>query len=358
MKNIIFKFRIISVIATTAVFAAACGTSQAPPQAANTTAVSQPANSLVDVVVASNAKTLAAKTAEIQMSVSLTGVSALSPSAGPGSSSSSFLTASGAFNFTDHTGEMSMTLPFIAALTSMMGKSSANGPANDIIRFELIGSNIYMSMPFVTSIDGGKPWVEMSIPTPGVANSGGISGLFGGYGSMTPSNFLKILTGVSGQVAIIGHSSIDGVAVTGYVAHVNIANVLSADQSVLGSLGGSSTGLSSQNLSSLKQAFANTTVLVRAWIDAQGRVRHLAISIPMGSFFKSLASSGSFSKTTIPASALSTLSNASLTDVIDFSNFGVPVSITPPPASQVTSMAAVMSHLGSLPGLPPGLSGK
>jgi hypothetical protein len=174
--------------------------------------------------------------------------------------------------------------------------------------------------PLLQAAAGGKPWVRLDrtvlegvvgsqVGVPGVGTTLDVTGV------------LAWLRSVSGQVTAVGHDTINGVLTTHYRAAVDASRAAA------------SVGADPSTASAVAQA-AGQTVPVDVWIDAQGRLRQMQVSLDLT---KLRLPQGA----TLPAEARGT---AVLT--VDLWDFGVPVHTTAPPADQVTDASPLIGRLG------------
>lgn len=176
----------------------------------------------------------------------------------------------------------------------------------------------------------GKDWVEISLPSQAADMS--LAFLPTGDVNASPMDLLTALTAIASNVTDLGPATIRGVAVTHYRVTVDLAKA-EAHLSPPGRA----------EFHSFVSSLASGTLPVDVWVDGQDRVSRIAISLPMP------PGSGA------PASFR-------VTETVDFYDFGIPVQVAPPPASEVMSAAefsqSVSSSAGSAsPPSPPAVSG-
>jgi hypothetical protein len=164
----------------------------------------------------------------------------------------------------------------------------------------------YLKVPAGVTGDGsalpkGKTWVALPDGTPGA-----ISMLSLGDGGGDPADLLAALTAISSGVTKIGTATIRGVPVSGFAIKVDpakAAGIPSADQAAV---------------KALATSFGAAEIPVDVWVDGQNLVRREKLTLPIP------GGSGA------PA-------GTSLTVTTDFYDFGVPVRVSAPPASQVAT---------------------
>jgi hypothetical protein len=209
-------------------------------------------------------------------------------------------TATGLFDFASSRGSLSMQQP--------IGMTELFVPPNVYIRFSSADG---------PSLPAGKTWFVVSDGMLGGTGAAGAA--LGGFspfgGSADPGDLLKSLTGMAGSVKKAGTATIRGVTVTEYQVNIDPAKAAAR--------------LPSSQRASFRQ-FAATlgsgAIPVDVWVDSQNLVRRIQVSLH-------LPDSGA-------------PSGARLTESTDFYDFGVPVRVAAPPASQVASMSQIAGSTG------------
>jgi hypothetical protein len=167
----------------------------------------------------------------------------------------------------------------------------------------------------------GKSWIAMD-----AGNSGPlVSSLLAPFGGGTdPADLLASLTAISSSVTNLGPATIRGVHVTGYRVDIDPAKAASRVPSWerAGFLGFASS-------------LGSGAIPVDVWVDSQNLVRQVKVSLhaPGGS---GPPAPGAPADSGPPVSV-------TLVQVTDFYDFGVPVRVSAPPASEITSMPVVKS---------------
>lgn len=183
------------------------------------------------------------------------------------------------------------------------------------------GETVYMKTPAGLGM-GSKPWMSFD------AGSEAASGLTGSMGGQSdPTAMLESLRGVSSGVEEVGTETIDGVETTHYAATIDLEKAMSmapADQQAemqasLGDLG-------------IKE------MPVDVWVDGDGLVRRMEIRMEMGKIAESAAGGD--------PTAAQMFKDATMVMTMDLYDYGVPVNIQVPPASQVQDVG----DLGGLGG--------
>jgi hypothetical protein len=190
--------------------------------------------------------------------------------------------------------------------SAMRMKMSMNHPPVGEMQVEeiLSGTTVYMHFPeqLTARMPGGKPWMKVDIAefTGGRLPQGN---------QQNPADLLQALKAV-GSSKVVGSENIGGVATTHYSVEIDLDKV--AEQ--LGD---------SQASASVKSMFNQAGVdklPMEVWIDRAGRVRRESVDLKTPQVTMSMT--------------------------IAFTDFGVPVDTTPPPADQVMDASGLLK-LGS-----------
>ena len=207
-------------------------------------------------------------------------------------------TESGEFDFARGRGTISMQSP--AMMTEVFL------PPATYIKLTNIIANSGSMLP------KGKSWIAV----PDTESGDPASSLFGSpEGDANPAGLLAALMAVSSSVRKLGPSVIRGVPVTGYALTIDSAKAAALP------------GANRADVESLLKSFGGAKFPVDVWVDGQNLVRRetLTLTLPNGS-----APTGS-----------------KLTLTTDFYDFGVPVRVSAPPASEVIQMSQAFKSLGS-----------
>ena len=280
----------VPVIAAVTVLAA-CGGSSAPAAGARR-APSQHAVSGSKVVLDSVAATAAAKTARMSLVVSASGL-------GKGFSAS----VSGVTDFTNGNSQFSLSL---------------GGLLPGSIEERSVDKVVYVQLPAslqgALGLPAGGRWVSMDL-----SKVGSVSGSIPGLGQSDPKQFLAYLETVSNNVQDLGAAAIRGVGTTHYRATLDLGKSVNV------------ATVPPQLRSALKRLLAKDggnapTIPADVWVDAEGRLRRLTLSIDLSAF------AGAAGGSAAPSGS------AAVTVSIDLYDFGVPVDVQAPPADQVTQL--------------------
>jgi hypothetical protein len=196
------------------------------------------------------------------------------------------ITGQGAFDYANQVGQITVNIP-------TGGQQQSEQVIED-------GGTVYVNVGgLIGQVAPGKSWVSAS---PGQLSSGGSGGLGGGFsGWDDPEGMLQQLQQAGAAVTSDGPTTFDGTAVTAY----SVTLPSSAIQKYLGSLPSSlqqaTSGLSLPNLTE------------KVYIESGNLLRGVELPFTFGIMGK----------------------NFTMDMQEEFSNYGTPVTVTPPPASEV-----------------------
>jgi len=257
-------------------------------------------------VLASVQATTAAKSARISMSVS-------SDATGSGGFA---LTANGVSDFT--TGDGSLTMQFSGPVAKFVKGGM------EIRTVDGVG---YIKMPEILGAAfGGDKWLK----TPSLAANGVVPGA----GQGDPTQFLAYLETVSSNVTKVGTDTIRGVEATHYHATLDLGTAIDRAK-VPPTL--------RDKLRKVLQAHDGSapTIPADVWVDAAGLARRIQMTIDGTTFSGDGESTGDAPKFTVS---------------MDLYDFGVPVHVEAPPASDTIDFKDFGTNGGGLFG-PTGASG-
>jgi hypothetical protein len=163
----------------------------------------------------------------------------------------------------------------------------------------LLDGTSYVSYPGISTVLPGKSWISQ--PTSSATTSG--------VQVSNVSDMLKVLAAKGAVVERVGSDFIGTTPVTAY--DVTLSPALIASQ-------GSALGVPASDSTAVQQMLSNGGVTYRVDVDAADQIRQLILHM------------------TIPASSTSPDGQEAI--VVDFTNYGTPVSITAPPADQVATV--------------------
>jgi hypothetical protein len=217
------------------------------------------------------------------------------------------ITANGSVDEREHSAEMTMDLSHIPGISALPGGA---GAVQMIIRFP----TIYMDMPFLAGkLPEGKTWMKLDVTKAAQAAGIDVSQL-SSLNQTDPTQFLDYLRASSGDVQTMGSETLDGVPTTHYHATLQLSHIL-------------------DRLSSSQQAAAKTAleklgetgaIPMDVWVDTQGRVRRLQMSIGAGAPAGTAGAAGGV--------------NVGGTITMDFTSYGPVPPIVAPPSSAVYDM--------------------
>ncbi len=164
----------------------------------------------------------------------------------------------------------------------------------------------------------GKSWIEANL-----TSADGLGGLpltaFPGAPQGNPSDMLSSLLGASKGAVQVGSATIRGVQTVHYRVTIDLAKAAAQIPPS-----------SRAAFTLFAQAFGRQPFVAQVWVDQKGLVRRVLVSLT-------------------PAKSSGERAGTQISQTVDFYDFGVPVRVTAPPASEVVSS----SELGTGNG-PPG----
>lgn len=183
------------------------------------------------------------------------------------------------------------------------------------------GATIYEHVPQLAEAAGGKEWFKLDFDTIGEVAGIENLGTLAQSQNTDPSTFLQYLRGASGEVNEIGKERVGGADTTWYSLSVDVEKAAAdapAEQRA--------------TVRQIVESFGIRTIPTEVWIDREGRARRVK------QVFDYTKAAGNAE---IPASALP----KSVTMTLEFSDFGTPVTVSVPPASEVADLFEVLGRL-------------
>lgn len=216
------------------------------------------------------------------------------------------VTANGVFDQSD----ADVTIDASSALAAA-GLPDVGGPIEVRYLQENGDPVVYANAPTLTAfIPGGKSWVRVDLAQ--AAQKLGVTlGPLGAAATENPAQALELLRSI-GSVETVGTETVNGVSTTHYRATIDLTKAAA-------NLGPEEQGL----VKHLLAGGAPTSIPVDAWIGDDGLVHKLT--------FDDSAGSGSISLT------------------LELSDYGTPVTVTAPAASDTLDVTDLVGMIGSLP---------
>jgi hypothetical protein len=239
--------------------------------------------SAAEVVQAANTKTLAARSATIDLQYKI--VSSGTPMD---------LTGTGVVDLAGGDTRLAMTMP---------------GLGDTELR--IVDHRMYLKLPAQFASLSPKPWVRLD--DEGMATAG-----LGQLTQLNPADQLAYLKGVSQDVTTVGKESIDGTPTTHYRATLDLDKAAEAMPAA-----------ARKNLAEARKTLSTGTLPADIWVDEQGMLRKFEVTLKLNPP-KAAAVPGA------PAGPMTMLVSQR------YSDLGKPVTVTAPPASQVTELSKVL----------------
>ena len=204
---------------------------------------------------------------------------------------------------------------------------------NDVDPVDVVstGDALYVHLPAsYRMITSGKPWVKLDRAAL-TSLVGDQLGVMGSGGTIAPTDVLNYVKGVSGDVQPVGTEQVRGTETTHYTANVDLTKVAAQ------------LPAAAQNGGKQAATVVGQPVPADLWVDAQGRLRKLTLTID-ASKIKAGPSSGG---------ATRTLPTGTGTATFELYDFGANVTAKAPPADQVSDIGSMIgSFLGGKAGAP------
>jgi hypothetical protein len=292
--------RSLAVLVAAAAVAAGCGPASTASKATPPTTTVARSDSQT-AIAASAAATQEAGSARVDMRMRLTGL----PQAGEVSG-----TGSGVIAFADRRAQLAfrMSLPQAGMTLDMVER--------------MVGPVLYIRSPMYAALNHGKPWIKLDLERAGRAQGLDLNALMNSQSS-DPAQMLSYLEASSDSITRVGSGVVHGVTATHYHVVVDLAKAarnapFSARPAVRRAVMRAAAMLGIR------------TLPVDVWIDADGLVRRESLRMPLRA-------------PSLPA-------GLAMSFTMDLYDFGVPVHVTAPPASQVEDITALAASGSSLSG--------
>jgi hypothetical protein len=211
----------------------------------------------------------------------------------------------GAVDCESLTGAMHFTFDFPPALAGTLGAN----PSMDMVVQSKNGLVMYMRSPlFARAVPGAKPWLKMDLTK--VAALNGIDlGSLQQLNQADPMQSLRYLTG-SAKSRELGYDQVRGVFTKHYALTIDLDRLLKGNKQL-------------QHALKQLRSFTGTKLPAEAWVDGQGLLRKLTMN---------------FTLARTPDGPVSMSFSEELYD------FGKPVHVHMPPASQVTDATKLLGR--------------
>ncbi|SNS32530.1 DUF6612 family protein [Actinomadura mexicana] len=195
------------------------------------------------------------------------------------------------------------------AYSMNFGQMTVAGKPMSGMEQRLVGRNMYMKMPMLSQLGGGKPWIKISLDELGAKTGMNIDELLQQSRQMDPVQNTKMLT-ASKDAREVGKETIDGVQTTHYTGTYKMEDAVAK--------------LSPETREAYRKSLGTTGTQAMhfdLWVDGQQLPRQMTM--------KSTQST-----------------EGDMTMTMKYRDFGKPVQVTEPPASEVTDFAEIMGRLG------------
>jgi hypothetical protein len=181
---------------------------------------------------------------------------------------------------------------------------NAPGSGSMIVREVITGGTLYVNV--------NGQWYSTSL-----RHALGGAGITGSLSRSDPAQTLELLQQAGSKVTRIGSATVGGVPSTEYRAVIDLDRATAAEPAK------GQAALTPALLHRYEQLFGLSRVPTDVWIDQQGRIREMKIVVPL-----SVAALAKLGLSGAPSGITESVT-------IGLSDFGVPVTATPPPTSEV-----------------------
>lgn len=188
------------------------------------------------------------------------------------------------------------------------------GAAADVFSQEVfLPPHVYLKLSGDSGppLPGGKSWIDVNLAhsdSPGLTMPGG----FPGARQTSPSDMLSSLFGISTRVTQVGSATVRGVQTVHYRVLISLAKARSKVRPS-----------ARAGFAAFAKAYGRSALPAQVWVDEQRRVRRITITLA------------------VPKSP-DAPAGAAVTQTVEFYDFGIPVRVSAPPASEVFSASAFM----------------
>jgi hypothetical protein len=211
-----------------------------------------------------------------------------------------------------HQGPTTMTSTGAYSWTSSRGEMTSQTGGADQSKEIIVGHDVY------TQTSGAVPATVLgggTAPTWSETTWSGSSAvtLFGSFlgtpGPADPATLLELLDSHASSISTIGTEEIGGVETTHYRAHIPLSRI-------------GPSGASPAQFRQARQMLGVSSVSVDFWVDSSGLLRQLKYEMTIRQAPKQVPQ-------------LAPVLPMTMSMTVDLSHYGVPVTVTPPPASEV-----------------------
>ena len=199
------------------------------------------------------------------------------------------------------------------------------GSAGFALEERFVAPRLYVKLPGGIPDSHGKLWLSAPVEGPGAGRN--LPLMFPGP-QASPADLLSLVSSAATGVKNVGTATIGGTRTTHYQLTVDLAKAVS-----------SARPAAQGRLRGLASLLGTGTVPADVWVDGKGLVRRVQVklAVPPAKPGQAPASPGG--------------SGFSATETVTYSDFGVPVRVTAPPAAQVVDISSLGSAISSIAGI-------
>ena len=199
------------------------------------------------------------------------------------------------------------------------------GSAGFALEERFLTPRMYVKLPGGIPDTRGKLW--LSAPVEGAGASRTLPLMFPGP-QATPADLLSFVSSAATNVKNLGTATIGGIRTTRYQMTLDLAKAISRAQPA-----------AQGRLRGLAALLGTSAIPADVWVDGKGLVRRIQVklAVPPAKPGQPAASPGG--------------SGFPATETVTYSDFGVPVQVTAPPAAQVVDISSLGSAISSIAGI-------
>lgn len=281
--------RVIVCVVSAALFVGACGGGESGTRVE--------AEKPIDAVLASSARMAEEKSSKVSFLMTFSAVG----------EEPFVMTGEGAFDFTTANGSLTMNMPEIEG--RKLGQMEA----------VVVDGVIYQKFPPELAANmGGKPWIRNDLNERLGANVSQIAQ----SQSSNPAQMAALTLGAE-RVEEVGTEDVRGTSTTHYKVTVNLKKAAAAAEGELKKV-----------VDKAVEMYKTETIPFEVWLDDDGLARRMKFFVD-------------FSQMNLPEDTAAQMPEGSMDITMETYDFGTPVSVTAPPADQVTDMTSLAGSGGA-----------
>jgi len=221
-------------------------------------------------------------------------------------------------------GAMDVDAELARMTVSMSSEDPAMGlPSMGDIEMVMAGMTVYTKYPpeLAAQLPGNKPWAMIDMQAVGESQGMDFGAMSQMGGGNDPSQILQYLRGVSGDAQTLGEEEIRGVGTTHYKAEIDLNKAVEqAPEDLRDAL--------RMSIETMKKQLGTASIPIEVWVGDDGYVHRMAMHMKTGE---------------------DAPQPFQMDMTMEFYDFGEPVKVEIPDASQVYDMTEMMTGMGTAP---------